>query len=254
MEYRIKLIRNESVGNSYWNYCTDANSDYICDETNKAMNDWTGATGKELLNTTYLNSLDSTSKSMIGNAKYYLGGLGFESYDFQGMIKAMQTTGIQLYSYERKMQNGSCSYDNDAKGYLGTGCYYYGTNPNSWVGKIALMYSSDYFYASATCENKIMAEAYIKDNGNPDFKETSTKDIRACNDTNWLYNLKVDEWYLPQFTSDPSLAVILASVGRFDSGNVSADQLAARPVLYLTSNAQITGGSGTSTNPYTLGL
>ncbi len=29
---------------------------------------------------------------------------------------------------------------------------------------------------------------------------------------------------------------------------------AVRPVLYLTSSAKITGESGTSTNPYTLGL
>lgn len=29
---------------------------------------------------------------------------------------------------------------------------------------------------------------------------------------------------------------------------------AVRPVLFLTSSAKITGESGTSTNPYTLGL
>lgn len=35
---------------------------------------------------------------------------------------------------------------------------------------------------------------------------------------------------------------------------VYGDLLAVSPVLYLTSSAQITGGSGTSTNPYTIGL
>ena len=254
IEYRIKLIRNESVGDNYWNNCTDANDDYICDETNKAMNDWTGATGKELLNTTYLNSLDSTSKKLISNAKYYLGGLGAESVDLQGAMKVYQTTGIQLYSYERKIQNGSCSYDSDAGGYIGTGCYYYGTNPNSWVGKIALMYSSDYFYASANCENKMMIEAYIDDNNELQLAETSTKDIRACNDTNWLYNLKVDEWHLPQFSYVPNYALHLVSVGVFLDDGVGVYRFAARPVLYLTSSAKITGGNGTSSSPYTLGL
>ena len=253
IKYRIKLIRNESIGEYAWNNCTDANSDYVCDDTNKTMNDWTGATGKELLNTTYLNSLDSTSQSLISNAKYYLGGLGTESLDLQGAMKVYQTTGIQLYSYERKIQNGSCSAVKNGN-YVGTGCYYYGTNPNSWVGKIALMYSSDYFYASANCENKMMIEAYIDDDNELQLAEPATKDIRACNDTNWLYNLKVDEWHLFQLSSDPTLAFILVSVGIFDSGNVSDDQFAARPVLYLTSSAKITGGTGTPTDPYTLGL
>ncbi len=249
IENRIKLIRNESVGSYEWNSCTDANNDYICDDTNKAMNDWTGATGKELLNTTYLNSLDSISQSLISNAKYYLGGVGVESVD--STIKAFQTTGIQLYSYERKIQNGSCSYDNDAKGYLGTGCYYYGTNPNSFTGKLGLMYASDYFYASTNCENKMMYD--LTDDNTDNL--TSRKDIMACNDTNWLYNLKVNEWQLPQFSFGSGRALILGFNGFATFGMyVNGDQFAARPVLYLTSSVKITGGSGTSADPYTLGL
>ena len=254
MEYRIKLIRNESIGEYAWNNCTDANSDYVCDDTNTTMNDWTGATGKELLNTTYLNSLDSTSQSLISNAKYYLGGLGVESLDKQGGIKAFQTTGVQLYSYERKIQNGNCSYDSASECYLGTECYYYGTNPNSWTGKIGLIYSSDYFYASSNCENKMI---YDPSNENID-NLPSGKDIMACNDTNWLYNLKVNEWHLTQISYMPVGVLALASFGDiFINGAASGeinDQLAARPVLYLTSSAKITGGSGTSSNPYTLGL
>ena len=63
---------------------------------------------------------------MIGSAKYYLGG--YNAYTPQDM-----------YSYERKTSGSN---------------YYYSTNPNSWVGKLALMYVSDYGYASANCETK----------------------------------------------------------------------------------------------------
>ncbi len=35
---------------------------------------------------------------------------------------------------------------------------------------------------------------------------------------------------------------------------VYGDLLAVSPVLYLTSSAKITGGSGTLSSPYTLGL
>ena len=252
IENRIKLIRNESIGDNYWNNCTDKNYDYICDETNKAMNDWTGATLNTYLNGTYLNSIDSTSQSLISNAKYYLGGVGARSFDELAGAEPLQTTtGVQLYSYERKIKNGSCSYDSRAQGYLGTECYYSGTNPNSFTGKIALMYTSDYFYASANCENKMTVE--YTDAGK--LAETSTKDIRACNDTNWLYNLKVDEWQLPQFSGVPCLAHSLDSIGViYVYKEYVGDQFAARPVLYLTSSAKITGGSGTSSSPYTLGL
>ena len=251
IENRVKLIRDESIGDKYWNNCIDKNRDFICDDTNKAMNDWTGATLNTYLNGTYLNSLDSTSKSLISNAKYYLGGLGIESNDEQGKIKVGQTTGIQLYNYERKMQNGNCSYNSDEGCYLGTGCYYYGTNPNSFTEKLGLMYSSDYFYASENCENKMMFEF---DSNTGDIAETSTKDIRACNTTNWLYNLKVDELHLPQLSVSPRYALYLVSDGVVVEDDFIFYKSAVRPVLYLTSFTQITGGNGTIGSPYTLGL
>ena len=134
------------------------------------------------MNETYLNSFDSTSNSLISNAKYYLGGLGAESATNESIMKAAQTTGVQLYNYERKIENGSCTnffYVADEKTgegydmYTGTECYYYGTNPTSWTGKLALMYVSDYFYASENCENKMMDE--VTDTG--DLAATPTKDI-----------------------------------------------------------------------------
>ena len=71
------------------------------------MNDWTGATLNTYLNGTYLNSLDSTSQSLISNTKYYLGGYGLESASNLGKWAAFQTTGIQIYNYERKIKNNN---------------------------------------------------------------------------------------------------------------------------------------------------
>ena len=267
MEYRIKLIRNESIGEYAWNNCTDANSDYVCDDTNKTMNDWTGATGKELLNTIYLNSLDSISQSLISDTKYYLGGLGVDEgiiNDDEYFAKMTQTTGIQLYSNERKTQNDSDSCSSLKS--LGMGCYYAGTNPTSWIGKLSLMYASDYFYASENCENKMMYDFTDKSSNNLILR----KDITACNNTNWLYNLKVNEYFLSQISFSHNGVLSLGSGGAVAVGsdgyiiysyvNNTIDTLnndgpfASRPVLYLTSSAKITGGSGTSSNPYTLGL
>lgn len=78
----------------------------------------------------------------------------------------------------------------------------------------------------------------------------------ACNDTNWLYNLKTNEWQLDQFASIISMPIFLDSLGFSRSGGDGNSSLkkSVRPTLYLTSNVQITGGSGTNSDPYTLGL
>ena len=213
IENRIKIIKDQSIGNKDWD-TSDSNN-------------WTRpATLNKELNTTYLNSLDSASKSMIGNTKYYLGGKSL-TYN-----NGYADTPLQFYSYERKIQNTTSNE------------FYNGTNPNNWVGKLGLMYVSDYGYASSNCENK-----KIWDDSN-----SSSNDIRACNTTNWLYNIKKDEWLLPQEASDRFNGVSVLSDGRVGSGNVIIDQFAVRPVLYLISSVQIAGGNGTSSSPYTLGL
>ena len=212
IENRIKIIKDQSIGNKYWD--------------TSGSNNWARpATLNTELNTTYLNSLDSTSKSMIGQAKYYLGGKNI-TYNNE-----YADTPLQFYSYERKIQNTT---NNE---------FYYGSNPNNWVGKLGLMYLSDYGYASSNCENKRIYDS-----------NSSSNDIRACNTTNWLYNIKKDEWLLPQVASISYRAFLVASGGLVDYFDVNDDQYGVRPVLYLISSAQITGGNGTSSSPYTLGL
>ena len=213
IENRIKLIRNESIGNKYW------------DTNTSNSNNWARpATINTELNTTYLNSLDSTSTSMIGNTKYYLGGK-YLTYN-----NGYADTPLQFYSYERKIQNTTSNE------------FYNGTNPNSWVGKLGLMYLSDYGYASSNCENKRIYDS-----------NSSSNDIRACNGTNWLFNNDF-QWLLPQNAGGSYVAFYVGSDGYGGNFNVSIYQNGVRPVLYLISSAQITGGNGTSSSPYTLGL
>ena len=212
IENRIKLIKDQSIGNKFW-------------DTSMSNNWARPATLNKELNTTYLNSLDSTSKSMIGNAKYYLGGKNVTSND------EFVDTPLQFYSYERKIQNTTSDE------------FYYGSNPNSWIGKLGLMYVSDYGYSSSNCENKRIWDM-----------DSSSNDIRACNATNWLFKGN-REWLLPQLTGGSGGALYVnPSGGVFYNLVVGGGQIAFRPVLYLISSVQITGGTGTSTDPYTLGI
>ena len=211
IENRIKIIKDQSIGNKYWD--------------TSGSNNWARpATLNTELNTTYLNSLDSTSKNMIGNTKYYLGGKNPTPNN--GYVD----TPLQFYSYERKIQNTTSNE------------FYNGSNPNSWVGKLGLMYVSDYGYASSNCENK-----KIWDNN------SSPKDISACNGTNWLYK-RNNEWILPQYSSISNYAFYAHSNGIVNGSYVNSFSVGVRPVLYLKSSVQITGGNGTSTAPYVIGI
>ena len=197
IENRIKIIRNESIGDKYW------------DE--KATNDWVKpSTLNTELNTTYLNNLSPTAQSMIENTKYYLGG-----YSKSTIQKDV------MYQYERKI-NGST--------------YYNGSNPNSWVGKLGLMYASDYGYAAS---DECTQNLYNYNNA-------------TCKNNNWLLKRK-EEWLLPQNAGTSNYAFIVRSDGEVNSIYVKNTDV-VRPVLYLTSSVEITGGKGTSTDPYLIGI
>ena len=203
IENRIKLIRNASVGTQLWN-STQVSS-------TSSYNNWTGATLKTYLNTTYYNTLSNIDEqSMIGNAKYYLGGY-------------TQSTGISkdmMYQYERKIS--------------GSNTYYYGTNPNSWTGKIGLMYISDYGYsASDTCTSNL-----------------SSYNDETCTSNNWLYNIKKNEWLLPQRSNYSGDVFNIDADGLVGFNSASNNNYAVRPTLYLKYNVQISSGDGTSSNPY----
>ena len=204
IENRIKLIKDQSIGDKFW-------------DTGVGSNNWARpATLNTELNTTYLNSLDSTTQNMIGNTKYYLGG--YSNFSIQKDA---------MYQYERKIQNTTSNE------------FYNGTNPNSFIGKLGLMYASDYGYAvSDECTQNL--------NG---------YDNATCKNNNWLFKGN-DEWILPQIASYSSLALFVYSDGgvNLNDREVRRYLNAVRPVLYLTSNVLITGGSGTSTDPYTFGL
>ena len=210
IENRIKLIKDQSIGNNYWNNVQVTST--------SSYNNWTGGTLMKYLNNTYANSLiSSSSYDMIDDVKYYLGGFNAGNPTIQDM-----------YSYERKTKNTKSNE------------FYYGTNPNSWVGKLGLMYASDYGYASDTCETKAL------------YNSSSSNDLRACNTTNWLYNIKVNEWVMPQLGSNIGNVFYIYNLGYMANTGASSFTYATRPVLYLKPEVQIESGDGTSTNPYIL--
>ena len=215
IENRIKLIKDQSIGNNYWNTTQVAST--------STYNNWTGATLMKYLNGTYYNSLiNNNSIDMVDDVKYYLGG-------YKDVITP---TPITIYDFERKIS--------------GSGTYFFKTNPTNWIGKVALMTASDYGYATENCEDKLL------------YNSDTTKGIIGCNSTNWLYNIKANEWLLNQYanssTANTSVYYILNNGQVHGIASSINNSFSTRPVLYLKPEVQITEGDGTSSNPYKLSL
>ena len=252
IENRIKLIKDQSIGEYKWddgtiayNYTKNDNLMLLQDKNklkvkylekkNKnnfidlaiaepaksALNNWARpASLNTYLNKTYLNALSTTSQNMIGDTKYYLGGGGNNS-NFN--------SSVDFYSYERKIKNTKSNE------------FYYDKNPNSWVGRLGLMYVSDYGYASDNCETKALNDY------------NNSNDLRICNNTNWLFNLKKLEATITQYSNTSTSIHYIADNGTVVSTyQASLAQTVVRPTLYLKSEFRIIDGDGTSTNPYIL--
>ena len=201
-EKRVKIIRNEKLSsNMKW-------------DLNKS-NEWPTATLNIYLNGEYYDGLDEMGKSMISNAKYYLGGT--HTY-----IENAET----YYNFERGMT-------------------VYNGRSTSWNGKISLMYPSDNFY---TYSLGVDDACY-----NDASKCSSTKGGTPSD--GWIYNpsVKFTQWLLLPDSGNGYGAFVLYTNGALD-GYVVLESFGVRPTLYLSSSVKITSGDGTKDNAYKLSM
>ena len=113
----------------------------------------------------------------------------------------------------------------------------YSGNPASTTQYIGLMYPSDYGYAAgSSCLSNAL------------YNYGS-----SCKNSDYLFS-GVLEWLQAPHASYSGYAAYLASTGIVSTSNNVTYSYAVRPVLYLTSETQITGGDGSSTKPFELSL
>ena len=199
-EQRIKLVRNEKLS-----------SKMLWDSNN--VNEWVTATLNTYLNGDYYNGLDDTSKSMIADTKYYLGGSS--AYD--------NLKGEDYYNFER-------------------GTTVYSGRSTSWNGKIALMYPSDYSYTYALgVDNTCYTDGY-------DCDGSSGK----TNGWIYNTNSNSYQWLLSPLSEYSHAAFNLYGSGRVISNGLVTNSFGVRPSLYLVSNIKIDSGDGSAQNPYQL--
>ena len=191
--------------------------------------DWTKAGSMYYLNENYLNSLENSS--LIENMKYYLGNVNTDNGPITGITK-------EIYTQER----GTTVCDSSiTRSSYGNNCNIWNGNQASWNGKIALLYPSDYGYASNTS------------NWSKDYKEAYSNGLSL---NNWMFNNEMaGTWFLSPVSKSPYGVSISDTDGSL-GGDFAADDrgfgVALRPVLSLGSQAMIITGSGSINDPYLL--
>ena len=208
---RIKIVRNNILDTTMeWDTTADG-VEYINQWGETTLSDKTtpyaGASLMQYLNGDYHNSLTSIAQGQINDALWYTGAVA-------------KDTASGVYTAERS----------EAKG-TGTTVEY----TTTWVGKIGLIYPSDFGYAGTNCGDKTIYDY----------------DASCGKTSNWLTISSIEYWTISPNASYSNRAWRVRSSGYAGYYYVN-NTFGVRPALYLSSKVQIIGGDGTDVSPYIL--
>ena len=248
VEKRLKIIRNESIGNYSWdnkttstgagddygkNNWSDARLNYLLNpghesETNGGSLYWNRKSG-----TCYSGENNATescdftttgltekARAMIGDAKWYLGETSSHNTSANGLA-------LHFYKNER-------------------GTTVHSGRSTNWIGKVGLMYPSDYGYATSGGSSKNRASCM----SNPLYNWDSSS-YSDCKNNDWMYNGNIWQWTMSPRADSSSNVFRVYNTG-FVSGNHAYSPGAGRPVVHLKSTIKVITGSGTKESPYIL--
>ena len=245
---KLKLIRNESIGNYSWDNkdgSTGATSAY-------GKNDWTTARLMKLLNPSDYYTTDSNDNN-LGQSLYYNSATG-KCYSNQrnttvdcdftstGIKKDITRNMIAETTYYLGGSNIISIYPNQIYEYE-RGTTVPSGNPTTWTGKIALAYPSDYGYATDLnqCINK----------------QIGSYSDSTCTSNNWMKAIITNNggnkgWLLIPYSSSSYGAWIVDSSGNVYNGYSAYYVYGVTLALYLSSKLGIESGDGTLGSPYKL--
>lgn len=251
---KVKLISNYDIGRHPWNY--NDNADASTDFTKSV---WSTASLMKLLNPGY-------ESETIGGSLYYnsksgvcysdIGGAIIEgSCDFTstGIKNAATRSLISDTNYTLPMiyQDGRSGEPNII--YKVENEYYDGSTYETWTGKIAIPYASDFAYAT---DLNMCKDVSTFESPNP---------YVICRSYNWLASYHGNGnslWFMNHFSNagcinsggTPCHAVSsLDYNGNFEIKYVGYSDY-VYPVLYLNTGTAVVAGNGTIVSPYQISV
>jgi len=251
----VKIIRDDSIGTYAWD---NKLSGIGTSTSSYGSNDWTDARLMMLLNDGYEagytndegDEIYGYEGSLYWNSKsgtcYSGSSSGTTTCDFTstGLKNDTTTNMIEEVVWPLLGWNSSSVYSNAMYNYERTTGKVYNTSiATEWEGKVALMYPSDYGYATDFNKCSVALGSY-----------NSSTDSYACRTNDWLFKTSTTQWVLTPYSSNADAAWYVSSSGNVNDSNGVYRASAVRPVLYLNSELSIESGEGTSTSPYRISV
>ena len=212
----MKIIRKDSIGNFSWD--------------NNSRNDWNFSDLQQILN----------------NGAYWEKIKGECPTNGETIVCDFKDTGLNL---DAKAYISNVIYTNSSLGGGGFIPNYFYENEHknnmNWIGKIGLMYVSDYGFATSGGSN-VKRDTCL----NRNLRSWSEEISLECVENDWLYEKGITQWTINPRLTDGTMFVNYDGCVSYVTPPIS--QLSVKPVLYLKSNVKITNGNGTTDNPFTL--
>ena len=117
----------------------------------------------------------------------------------------------------------------------------------TWIGKVGLMYPSDYGYATSggsITDRMTCLSTYLR--------KWSDNSVSDCKNNDWLFDSSY-QWTLSPYASSSSAYIVFyaSSGGRVGIIRAGSSE-GVRPVGYLLPSVGVQGGDGSSSNPFVL--
>ena len=270
-ENLIKIIRDDSLGDLSWDYKKTGVGSATSLE---GSNDWSDSQLMMMLNPVdylkngYTNSNDIISynnQEIYGRmGSYYNGTKGCrpvaiaKGETFNCTEIDFTTTGLKNDNTRNAIENvewnlgGAASFTSSSNGLAShwysyeRGTTVYDGRPTIWIGKIGLMYPSDYGYATSGGQTIDRATCLAKELSNWDSSSVSD-----CKNNDYLFKSSYHQWTLAPRSSRTNGVYYVYSSGFVSASNADYS-IGVRPALFLKSSISISGGTGSSTEPYQL--
>ena len=219
---KVKLIRNETIGQIKWN--------------KNSSNDWSTATLNTFINTSYLNSIDDSEYTKIQTSKIGINSvtrelISTETYSLKG-FNTKDAYANQIYTSEK--ESGSV----------------YNGNSESWTGKIAIPYASDYMYSADMnkCTSKINSYYNCRNYNWMDIIMATGSGSAMI--SGWLLTHRYDNAKIVYVAPKSNEAYLFNR-----SQYVDTNEYNAVPTIFLNNGIKIdTSTNGSEGNPYQLSL
>ena len=268
----VKIIRDDILNNTniIWDYKKNGVGTSTRDY---GSNDWTDSQLMMMLNPTdYLKSGYTIDNNIVKDSKgqaiyqnmgsYYNGTSGCKpsaiasGADFTCTSIDFTSTGLKNDSTRNAIESvvwnlgGTANYYDSSNGLAShwygyeRGTTVYSGHATTWIGKVGLMYPSDYGYATAggatTNRAACLAKALYNWRSN----------VSDCNNNDYLYKFDYNQWILAPYSSDSNDVFGVFTYGHV-GGNDAFATRGVRPAAYLKSDILLLGvGDGSSTSPY----